>query len=686
MTTTGPPLTLERQLREMNEALLVSSVLQHELADDAEKADALVRESEERYRALFNSAPMAVFVCDRNAVIQQYNARAEELWGRTPALGMEKHCGSTKLWLPDGTLLPHTKSPIVDVLRTGIPIHNVEVFIERPDGSRLPVLVNFSAFKDTGGEIIGAVTSFIDISERKQVEEALRNSEERFRHLADNIPQLAWIADAGTEGQVHWFNQNWYEYTGTTLAQMNGQGWHSVHHPEHAERVIRKFAHHVQEGLDWEDTFPLRGKNGQYRWFLSRMKVIRDESGTVVRIFGTNTDVTDQRKMADELRQNAADMSEADRRKNEFLAMLSHELRNPLAPIANALQMLRLQKGTESPIETQSRAIIERQVAQLKHLVDDLLEISRVSTGRIQLHLERINLAGIAERAVETARPIIAQRRHELTVALPPEPIWLYADAARLEQVLVNLLTNAAKYTEDGGRIWLTVEQNGESAVTRVKDTGVGIAPELLPHIFDLFTQAERSLDRSQGGLGIGLCLVQRLTELHGGTVEANSILGQGSEFVVRLPLLKAEGGRMKDEGSEGLNNSPVSPHPSSLKVLVVDDNVDSAESLAMLLKVFKHDVRTAHDGQAGLKAALEDRPDVVLLDIGLPGLNGFEVAKHIRHLLADTNMVLVAMTGYGQESDRQRSQEAGFDHHLVKPTDFAKVLEILATVAKLPE
>ena len=382
--------------------------------------------------------------------------------------------------------------------------------------------------------------------------------------------------------------------------------------------------------------------------------------------------------------------------------MLSHELRSPLAPIANAVELLGLQEGTETEtlVHKKARSIIERQLGHLQHLVDDLLEVSRITTGRVQLHREPTAVSTIVEGAVETVRPLIEQRRHELTVSLPPKSIWLYADAVRLEQVVVNLLTNAAKYTEEGGQVWLTVEEERRTPVPgirsqglevgridssltpawvliRVRDTGVGIASALLPHIFDLFTQAERTLDRSQGGLGIGLALVQRLVEMHGGTVEASSTLGQGSEFVVRLPVVAPPEVQPSPPPAERAeSNGP------SLRVLVVDDSVDTVTTLAMLVRESGHEVRTAYDGSAVLEAALDFRPNVVLLDIGLPGLNGFEVAKQLRQQPALQNAVLVAMTGYGQTRDRQRSQEAGFDHHLVKPGDFGKVLEILATVS----
>jgi signal transduction histidine kinase/ActR/RegA family two-component response regulator len=385
-------------------------------------------------------------------------------------------------------------------------------------------------------------------------------------------------------------------------------------------------------------------------------------------------DLIERSRLERETREQAAALADLHCRKDEFLAMLSHELRSPLAPIANAVDLLRRERGSESETAQKARAIIERQVGHLKHLVDDLLEVSRITTGRVQLRQERVALASIVEGAVETARPLIEQLGHALSVSLPPEPIWLEADAARLEQVLVNLLTNAAKFTQEGGRIQLTAELESDAAVLRVRDSGIGIAPELLPSIFEMFTQAEPALDRSQGGLGIGLALVQRLVELHGGTVEVSSVLGQGSEFVLRLPApcLPAP--------SPAVATAQAIAKPS--RVLVVDDNVDSAESLAMLLQASRHDVRTAHDGPTALTAALDYRPDVMLLDIGMPGMNGYEIAGIIRRNPLLRDIVLIAVTGYGHETDRQRAQAAGFDHHVVKPADFATVQKIIASAS----
>jgi signal transduction histidine kinase/ActR/RegA family two-component response regulator len=375
------------------------------------------------------------------------------------------------------------------------------------------------------------------------------------------------------------------------------------------------------------------------------------------------------------VRARAEELAETNRRKDEFLAMLGHELRNPLAPILNAVELLRLQQG-ESRRQQQACAIIERQVGQLVHLVDDLLEVSRFSTGRIHLRREQLDMRAIVEGGVETVRPLIVQRRHTCAVDLPPLPIWIDGDSTRLEQVVVNLLNNAAKYTDESGQIWLSLQQEGNEAVLQVRDSGVGIAPELMPHIFDLFTQAERSLARSQGGLGVGLALVQRLVELHGGTVAASNALGHGSEFVVRLPVVLAP------ELQPSTPPENAKPIGRPLRVLVVDDNVDTAASMAMVLRASGHDVHTAHDGPTALEVATDYRPDVVMLDIGLPGFDGFELAKRIRQQPVHEKVVLVAITGYGRESDRQRSQEAGFDYYLVKPTKFEKVQEILASVS----
>jgi signal transduction histidine kinase len=398
------------------------------------------------------------------------------------------------------------------------------------------------------------------------------------------------------------------------------------------------------------------------------------------RVCGTVTvveDVTERVAYETELRDRVEALREADQRKDEFLAMLAHELRNPLAPIANAVQLLRLVNSTEPMLEN-ARDIIARQTTHLIRVVDDLLDVSRVSRGKIQLQRTPLDLAAVVRQAVETSRPLLDARRHHLTVALPSDPVRVDGDFIRLAQVVANLLNNAAKYTEQGGQISVTVEKavggrdTAGEAIVRVRDNGRGIDPSALSSLFDLFYQVDRNLDRSDGGLGIGLALVKSLTEMHGGTVEADSPgRGRGSEFTVRLPLLR-ENPSVTPVASEA-----PSPAVRPTRILVVDDNRDSAESMALILRLDGHEVWVAHDGEKAVELTLRERPTVVLLDIGLPGLNGYQACRAMRQAgLSET--LMIAMTGYGQEDDRRLSQEACFDAHLVKPIDLPALKQLL--------
>jgi two-component system CheB/CheR fusion protein len=502
-----------------------------------------------------------------------------------------------------------------------------------------------------------------DLVERALSEKVLRDSEELFRTLADNISQLAWSCNELGFGT--WYNRRWYDYTGTTFQTMRGDGWKTLHHPDHLDRVVQGLRRSAEAGEPWEDTFPLRGKDGNYRWFLSRAVPIRDAAGNIVRWFGTNTDITEQRAAEEALK-------ESDRRKDEFLATLAHELRNPLAPIRNGLQIMRLARDDPEAVE-QARGMMERQLGHMVRLIEDLLDVSRISQGKVELRRQRVELAAAVRGAVETSLPLVEAGGHDLRIDVPPEPIYVDGDVTRLAQVFANLLNNAAKYTERGGRISLTVRRQGGDVAVAVKDNGVGIAAPMLPRIFDLFAQADRSLEKAQGGLGLGLNIVRRLVTMHGGTVEVRSDgPGTGSEFVVRLPAAPAIAAGPRPAGAGA-------PAGAGRRVLVVDDNKDAAASLATLLRIMGHDTRAACDGLEALDVAAAFRPDVILLDIGMPKLNGYDTAGRIRQQPWGKDVVLIALTGWGQEADRCRSREAGFNHHLVKPVEPSALEALLA-------
>jgi CheY-like chemotaxis protein len=379
--------------------------------------------------------------------------------------------------------------------------------------------------------------------------------------------------------------------------------------------------------------------------------------------------------MADNLRRLAADLSEADRRKDEFQATLSHELRNPLAPMRNTLEILKRSNG-QREIVPKAIDTMERQLQQLVRLVDDLLDLSRITHNRIELRKGDIELASVIHQVVDASRPLAANVGLEIQVDVPPEPMHVHADLVRLTQIFDNLLNNAFKYTPHGGKIKVTARRDGSQAVVSVEDTGIGIPPDKLESIFEMFTQLDRSLDRSQAGLGLGLTLVKRLVEGHGGSIEARSAgTDKGSEFVVRLPLSPE-----RSQTSHAAETDDEAGHVH--RILVVDDNRDAASALATLLQITGHETFTAHDGSAAIEAAKKHRPGLVLLDIGLPTLNGYEVCRRIREQPWGSAMLLIALTGWGQTEDRRKSQEAGFDGHLVKPVNYGDLVKMLGPLA----
>jgi signal transduction histidine kinase/ActR/RegA family two-component response regulator len=439
-----------------------------------------------------------------------------------------------------------------------------------------------------------------------------------------------------------------------------------LHHNRQVAGVLKVLSPQPGAFSD-RDVQTLQLMSGLLAAALSHAAAYEAKQSLVEELSGALRQSEERLRLIDQLRQ-------ADRHKDEFLAVLAHELRNPLAPVRNAVEIMRV-RDVDDPGLRWARDIIDRQVQQMTRLVDDLLDVSRISRGKVKLQKEPVDLAAVVGRAVEISRPLVDARRHELAVTLPPEPVRLEADAARLAQVVANLLNNAAKYTEAGGQIWLSVERDDGEAVVRVRDTGVGIPAEMLVQVFDLFTQVTHSLDRSHGGLGIGLTLAKSLVEMHGGSVRAHSDgPGKGSEFVVRLPLLTP----LRSEGSGPGVNGPLA-ESSARRILVVDGNVDAADSLAVLLRLMGNDVRTAHDGPAALEAARAYRPDVVLLDIGLPRMSGYEVCRRLREGHFASGPLVVALTGYGQDEDRRHIREAGFDRHLVKPVNPDELREVLA-------
>ncbi len=555
-----------------------------------------------------------------------------------------------------------------------------------------------------------------EIGERKQAEEALQAAHRELEgRVAERTAELAraneflqallesiqdGIVACDADGVLNLFNRATLEFHGLPPESIPVDRW-AEHYdlfradgttPLTREEVplFRALRGERVQGVE----MVIAPVNGRIRTLLASGQAFQDDRGNKLGAVVSMHDVTERKEAEAAIReaqeelearveQRTAELAraveslrEADRRKDEFLAMLGHELRNPLAPIRNALSILRM-PGASADDLLESSETIDRQVEQLVRLVDDLLDVSRIMHGTIELRKERVDLAEVVARAMETMRPAIDAHGHELSVALPPEPIYVDGDLIRLAQVVGNLLHNASKYTERASRIFLSIVRDGDAAVVRVRDQGMGMSAELIPHVFDVFVQGERSLARSQGGLGIGLSLVRSLVKLHGGSVEAASPgPGLGSEFIVRLPVqIKAP------RPTGGQPNGAAPPVAEPRRILVVDDNVDAAKSLARLLRRWGHTVEMSHDGLSALEAAESYRPEVVLLDIGLPGIDGYEVARRLRANPDFTTTPLAAITGYGQDDDQRRSREAGFNLHLTKPVDPTGLMDFLGSL-----
>jgi len=635
---------------------------------ERKRADEVLRASEERFRALVSATTQIVWTSDASGVVIADSPTWRAFTGQT----VEQRIGWG--WAdaihPDD--LPTITAAWHRVVETTTPL-SAEYRLRRHDGEYRLTTVRGVPVMDAAGVVREWIGTNVDVADRRQAEDALRESEERYRMATFAVSDVVWTNNA--DGLMAGEQPGWSAFTGQSQEEYEGFGWSKAVHPDDAQPTMAAWTEAVAEQRTFIFEHRIHRRDHEWRLCSMRAVPIFRVDGSIREWVGVHTDITEQRQSEEMLRQFAAEMSEADRRKDEFLATLAHELRNPLAPLRNGLEVIKLAGGTDVTIE-RTRRMMERQLTQMVRLIDDLMDVGRISQGKLELRTERLPLTTILNSAVESTRPLIEQMGHHLIVTSPTQPIMVNADLTRLAQVFVNLLNNAAKYGERGGQIQLHVEVEGGQVVVTVRDTGIGIAADQLPRIFDLFTQVSVSSEKTQGGLGIGLTLVKRLVELHGGVVEARSEgLGKGSQFVVQLPVA-IEGAHPHSSADTQARHGT-----SSLRILIVDDNRDAAESSAMLLRIMGNDTRTAYDGQAGFDEGEAFRPDVILLDIGLPMLKGYEVSRRVRETSWGAHVVLIAVTGLNKDLNRRRSHDAGFDHHMVKPVDPHALLQILAGV-----
>jgi len=661
--------------------LAIARDVTRQVRADAERrqAELALHESRERFEKIVSQAATGVVQMDTEGRITLANQKYCEMVGRSESelIGMS---------VAEVTA-PQSRAETMDALErlmAGASGVALDKFYLRKDGSLLSATSSVNALRGPDGEFQGLVAIVLDTTETRRVHEQLRASEERYRTLFESVDEGFCIFemlydDAGTPVDYRFLEMNPMFEQHTGLAD-----------------AVGRTAREMLPGLDefWYETYgrvALTGEPVRFeseaealgRWFdVYATRLGEPGSNKVALLF---SDVSVRKRSEEKLRRLADDLAEADRRKTEFLATLAHELRNPLAPIRNGLSLMRLD-GDNPAAVAKVRAMMERQVGHMVHLIDDLLDIARISGGKLELKRQRSDLKAILASAVETSLPLIEAGGHALAVDLPATPLTVDADTTRIAQVVANLLNNAAKYTPPRGSIRLSVRREDDQAVIAVSDTGVGIASEALAGVFEMFSQIGRTVDRSQGGLGIGLSLVRRLVEMHGGSVGAESGgANAGSTFTVRLPLAPdspatADASEAACGGDEG--DGETEEEQRGLKVLVVDDNVDAAVTLSMILETSGYVTQVAHDGHQALVVARDFRPRVAFLDIGMPGMSGYDTARAMRAMPELDGVTLVALTGWGAESDRQRSREAGFDHHLTKPVQLQVVEELLAAMA----
>lgn len=559
------------------------------------------------------------------------------------------------------------------------------------DGKPLPMLINVIRQKQ-GDKSYDQLAFFVAtdrknyerelLSTRKSVQDSLFSLHEAQKELQKNRDFLSiamrsarmgvWSEDLSTHHV--WWSPELEQLIGLSENQFNNtpESFYQLIHTDDLAPFRAELRQAIETHTDYNIQFRLKHVSGTWLMMEGRGHATYSETGEPACVFGIVIDISDRIAAEHQLRELNQQLSAADRRKDEFLATLAHELRNPLAPIRNVLEIMQLKEG-DDPFIRWSRDIIGRHVAQMTHLVDDLMEASRITQGRLELRKQQIDIIDAVQHAIEISNALMEKSRHLFTIKKPDTPLIINADSTRIVQIISNLLTNAAKYTPESGNICLSVFQEGNEVILSVLDSGIGIPPEHLPNVFAMFSQLKPALERSQGGLGIGLALVRGLVELHGGTIVARSDGdGKGSEFIVRLPISTSS------INAVAIVENPIAITTDTLRILVVDDNIDAAESLALLLEFSGHITRSAHNGMAGLATAEEFRPDVILLDIGLPDISGYEVARRIRQQPWGEKIMLIAATGWGQDKDKEQALHSGFDNHLTKPVDFQKLNSLL--------
>jgi len=615
----------------------------------------------------------AVFFMDANGFIETWNGAAEEMKEYTAEDAIGSHL--SLLYTEEDRARGWPEHNLDEARKHGF--FREERWRMRKSGSLFWARILLTALRNDAGDIIGFSKITLDLTEHKLLEDCEKEKEETRRVLsAANAGKWTWHPDTGQVDICRNFLAllgHVDDDTSISLAQ-----WLGFIHPAQQAAVAREFdmARAGQREGSMHLEMLMRQKTGTYRWFAAHADWHRDAAGAQPLLHGVNIDIQELKTVSEE-RQQAIDMLKAeDVRKNEFLAMLAHELRNPLAPISAGAELLKMARGDEDRVR-QTSQIISRQVSHMTNLIDDLLDVSRVTRGLAELENKLLDMRHVVADAVEQANPLIHMKRHHLALHMPPDNAMVSGDEKRLVQVVANLLNNAAKYTPQGGNIVLTIDVQAVHVVLDIRDNGIGMAPELVNRVFDLFTQAERTSDRSSGGLGVGLALVKSLVELHGGTVAAASDgIGKGSRFTVVLPRMHEQ----LDVAS--LADDHRHTAAQFLKILVVDDNVDAAEMLSMLLEASGHQVITENGPRQALERASLVRPDVFLLDIGLPEMDGLELAKRLRAEATTAGAVLIAVTGYGQEADKKKAFAAGFDHYLTKPVDITRLNSMLTEIS----